>query len=97
MFVVIVKYVKPIEEIDKVLVEHRAFLDKYYQSGHLICSGPQNPRTGGVILAKAASKNELEKILAQDPFAQNKVAEYEILEFDPIKYSKDFATCLKNN
>ncbi len=95
MFVVILKYTKPIAEIDKILTEHRAFLDTYYKTGHLICSGPQNPRVGGVILAKAASKNELEKILAEDPFAKNKLAEFEILEFDPIKHSKEFAGCLK--
>jgi uncharacterized protein YciI len=60
-------------------------LDRYYQSGHLIASGPQVPRTGGVILAKASSRDELVKIFAEDPFVKQGYAEYQYIEFIPVK------------
>jgi len=34
----------------------------------------------------------LENILKQDPFNIHDVAEYEIVEFSPIKYHANFAT-----
>lgn len=33
MYLVILTYVKPIEEVDRWLSEHRAFLDKNYEKG----------------------------------------------------------------
>jgi uncharacterized protein YciI len=85
MFVVLVKYVRPIEEIEAHLAEHRRFLDEHYASGHFLASGPRVPRTGGILLARAASREELEGLLAADPFRIAGVAEYEILEFAPNK------------
>lgn len=90
MFLALVTYTKPIEEIDKLLLEHRAFLAEHYKSGTLICSGPQNPRTGGVILGRAHSKAAFEKILADDPFKKHDVATYQIIEFEPVKYADGF-------
>jgi uncharacterized protein YciI len=49
------------------------------------------PRTGGVILAVADSKEELSSILAKDPFYKANVAHYEITEFVPSKYSDNFS------
>ena len=49
MFLIIVDYKKPLEEVERYLAEHRAFLDRYFAQGKLLCTGPQNPRTGGVI------------------------------------------------
>ena len=85
MFVILLTYTQPIEKIDACLVEHRQFLDRHYASGHLIASGPQVPRTGGVILARGLSRSDLEALLAQDPFQREQVATYEIIEFEPVK------------
>lgn len=92
MFVIIVSYLKPIEEVDKFLLEHRAFLELGYQKNYFIASGPQNPRTGGIILSQLKNKNELESILSQDPFSRENIANYNIIEFEPVKYHQDFAT-----
>lgn len=90
MFLIQVTYTKPISEIDKHLTDHRSFLDKFYTSGNLICSGPRNPRTGGIILCNFENINEAWKFIHQDPFFINDIASYEIIEFDPIKYAKAF-------
>ncbi|MBY0369917.1 YciI family protein [bacterium] len=91
MYVVLVHYKKGIEEVDRHLVAHRDFLEKWYQAGALIASGPRNPRNGGIILAREMERPALEKILKADPFAQQGIAEYEILEFSPVKHAKEFA------
>lgn len=91
MFIVKVGYKKGIEEVDKFLLEHRAFLEQGYQKNFLIASGPQNPRIGGIILSQLTDKQQLEDFLSQDPFSLYDIASYEIIEFTPVKYHKDFA------
>jgi len=90
MFLIQVTYIKPVSEVDKYLVDHRAFLDKYYAAGNLICSGPRNPRTGGIILCNAKSIDDTWNIIHEDPFHRNGIASYEVIEFNPIKYAKGF-------
>ncbi len=91
MFVVLLKYTAPLTRIDALLDEHLAYLDRQYAAGKLIASGRRVPRTGGVILANAASEAELAATLAEDPFAREGVASYEIVEFTPSKFDPRFA------
>jgi len=81
MFVVSVGYVSSLDEVDLLLEDHVNFLKKQYEKGIFIVSGRKVPRTGGVILAKAKSKKELEGILHQDPFYIKGIADYQITEF----------------
>jgi len=90
MYIIQVTYIKPISDVDKHLADHRAFLDKYYATGNLICSGPRSPRTGGIILCNAVDLEEAWKIIHQDPFFINSIADYEVIEFNPVKYADDF-------
>ncbi len=90
LFVVILNYIVPLEKIDAHREQHLQFLDHYYAEGVFIASGAQVPRVGGVILAKASSKEDLEKILSNDPFFVNKLAEYKIYEFVATKHSESF-------
>jgi uncharacterized protein YciI len=87
MFVILLHYLKPIEEVDRFVVPHRAYLDELYQKNVLLASGPQIPRSGGVLLARGGrSKEELQILLNQDPFSIEGIAEYSVIEFDPIKH-----------
>ncbi|EHJ52330.1 YciI family protein [Streptococcus macacae] len=95
MFIINLTYVKPLAEVEKHLEAHIVFLNKYYQSGKFICSGRKHPRTGGIILLKAENKEDVRQIVAEDPFYQNKIAEYEIIEFSPTKYADGFEQILK--
>ena len=90
MFIVKVHYLKPIEAVEKYLVEHRAFLDKGYAKNFFLASGPQNPRVGGIIVSQLTDKKQLESFLAQDPFLVNGIASYEYIEFTPVKFHKHF-------
>jgi len=94
MFVVLVHYVKPLEVIDALIPAHVAFLDEQYQAGVFLASGRQVPRTGGLIMAHGVLREELERILAKDPFAVNGAAEYTVIEFVPSKASPEIACLL---
>ena len=83
MFVVIVKYVKPLEAVDSVLAEHRKFLEKYFAQKKLVGCGRQNPRVGGVIIFRAESREGVWGLVREDPFYKSGVAEYEVIEFVP--------------
>lgn len=83
MFVVLLNYVQPLAEVDRHVGEHRRFLERHYGTGNFLLSGRQEPRTGGVILARAGSRAELEKLLAEDPFHREGIATYTIVEFLP--------------
>lgn len=95
LFIVILRYIVPLSEIDTHRQKHLEFLDEYYSKGNLISSGRQNPPNGGVIIAKATSRKELEAILAQDPFYIERLAEYQIFEFIPTKYIAEFKKILE--
>lgn len=86
MFIALVNYKKPLEEVDRFLQAHRDFLDRHYAAGNIITSGPRTPRTGGVIMIKAADRSAALAILAQDPFNINGIADYQIVEFTPTKF-----------
>ncbi|KDR95111.1 Uncharacterized conserved protein YciI, contains a putative active-site phosphohistidine [Peptoclostridium litorale DSM 5388] len=90
MFIILLKYIKPIEEVEKELAAHIEYLEKYYSAQKFICSGRRNPRIGGVILCNAYSVEEVEAIIAEDPFYINEIAEYEIIEFLPTKCAEGF-------
>jgi len=89
-FVIILKYIVSVEKIDQARPEHLKFLDHYYDKKVFLFSGRQNPVSGGVIMARGESKEELQSIMDQDPFMTQKLATYKIYEFTPTKYISDF-------
>lgn len=72
------------------LDSHISFLEKYYALRKFICSGRQEPRTGGIILCNAKDKGEVNSIIKEDPFYENNIAKYEIIEFMPTNYADGF-------
>lgn len=84
MIIVELVYKKSLDEVNKFLNEHSRFLDKYYSSGIFIASGPKEPRDGGIIIAMT-ERSTLEELLKHDPFYQNEIAEYMLIEFHPSK------------
>lgn len=90
MFAIHSIYLKPIEEVDKHLDAHRAFLKTLYNKGIAICSGPQIPRTGGFILMNATTKTEALEIMKNDPYVINGVAEYSVIEFEVKSFAEGF-------
>ncbi len=84
-FVVDIRYTVGPDRIDEILAAHRSFLQAGYDSGMLLMSGPKNPRTGGIILARAATRDEVDAYFADDPYRLHGAATHEITEFNPVK------------
>lgn len=89
MFIFKLTYKKPLSEVERHLQAHRDYLDRFYQAGMFIASGPQAPRVGGIILCNAKSNDEAQSIIAQDPFYEEEIADYEIIHFHATKHKVD--------
>lgn len=95
MFILKLKYSKPLEEVDKLVKPHTKYLEKYCSLQKFICTGRLNPRTGGIIICNAKDKEEIETLIEEDPFYINEVAEYEIIDFLPKVYAEGFEEYIK--
>ncbi len=95
MFLLNLTYIKEISQVEEALPAHVQFLEEQYAKGNFICSGRKNPRTGGIILCRCASREEAEELVRQDPFRIRDIAQYEIMEFIPSKYAPEFQACLE--
>lgn len=90
MFMAILSYIRPLEDIDALIPAHVRFLDRHYASGLFVASGRLVPRTGGVILISGGDREQVLQVLEQDPFKQQGVATYDLLEFSPTKLQAGF-------
>ena len=89
MFIVSLSYIKPLSEIEACLPAHIEYLDNHYAAGTFLLSGRKEPRTGGVIIMRADNRAQAEAVIAEDPFYQAKLAEYQITQFIPTKTAAD--------
>lgn len=89
LFIAIVRYRKPLAEVDRMLEAHRAFLTAHYATGDIAMSGPQMPREGGIIIYRGENRRDVETIMRQDPFYVHGIAEYELIGFTPTKFLND--------
>ena len=82
MFVLLLSYTKPVEEVDAHMRDHMAWLRRQYKAGRFVVSGRRVPRTGGVILAHGDDRDEIEALAASDPFVTGGVATVEVVQFN---------------
>lgn len=83
MFIVSLEYIKELSEVDRHMDAHVIYLQKFYMQKIFLFSGRKVPRTGGVIMANCANRQQLQKIIEQDPFHRAAVARYQITEMIP--------------
>ena len=85
-FIIELTYTIPFEQFGDALPAHRVFLTAGYDRGWILVSGPQLPRTGGVIIARAPSLEALVQYMADDPLKVRGLATYHYIEFDAVRY-----------
>jgi len=90
VFVIDLTYVVDLSEVDVHIPAHIEFLDQIYEQGLFLASGAKVPRTGGIILAIASSREALEAKLLLDPFKKEGLAKYQITEFHASKHKSNF-------
>ena len=89
MFVIELVYKTELTKIDAHMAAHVKFLKKYYASGHFVVSGRKIPRDGGIILAVGKSRDEIDRIVSEDPFHIHDLAEFRIIEFRASQRADD--------
>lgn len=83
VFVISLHYTAALDRIDALMERHMAFLEGHAENGTFIAWGRKVPRDGGLILAKGKSREEIERLAAQDPFVSQGAAEFEVIEWAP--------------
>jgi len=84
--IAIIRYRKPLEEVQPHTEAHRAYLRGLKEQGTLLVSGPFQPRNGGALLLRLPAEGierALDAIRDADPYVKNGVAQYELLVWDP--------------
>ena len=89
MFVIELVYKAELSAIDAHMAAHVKFLKKYYAAGNFLISGRKIPRDGGIILAVGKSRDEIERIVHEDPFHVHGLADFRIIEFRASQRADD--------
>ena len=95
MFIINLHYIVPLEQLDSHMTEHVKYLHKYYKQNVFVASGRKVPRTGGIILALAKSREAVDAIIQEDPFYIHKLAEFSVTEFLTSQSHPDLKKLLK--
>lgn len=85
---IIVRYRRPLPEIEAVTEAHRAYLRTLQTQGILVAFGPLDPRFGGMWLVRVQDKNplaDLDALRDGDPFFQHGLANYELLPWNVMQ------------
>jgi uncharacterized protein YciI len=82
------QHLVPFELRDPNLIAaHRQFLQHGYDKGQFLLSGPSVPPNGGVLVARAESLEQLNEILADEPFCKAGLMRFsKIIEFNPVQH-----------
>jgi uncharacterized protein YciI len=89
MFVIELTYKATLAEIDAHMAAHVRFLKKYYAAGHFLVSGRKVPRDGGIIVAMARSRPEIDAIIREDPFFERGLADFRVIQFRASQRADD--------
>jgi uncharacterized protein YciI len=81
VFVIELIYKVDLARIDAHMPAHMAFLRKHYAAGTFLVSGRKVPRDGGIILATGSDREQLDRVVREDPFVAQGLADYRIIEF----------------
>jgi uncharacterized protein YciI len=94
-FMVEIVYTAPLEQVEQALSAHRAYLQGGYAQGILLMSGPQEPRTGGIVIARGSTKEDVVAFFKQDPYALEGVATHRVIEFIPKNFQPFLAAWIE--
>jgi uncharacterized protein YciI len=72
-FVAAIDYCDDKSKILEVRPAHREYLTGLLNSGRLMLGGPFTDDSGGIIIYEAASAEDAEKLVSEDPFAKSGV------------------------
>jgi uncharacterized protein YciI len=84
-FLVEATYCAPIEHVREAYPRHRNWLQRGYDLGLFLCSGPKLPPTGGYLVARAQSVETLKTMFEAEPLNREGLATFTFNDFHPFK------------
>jgi uncharacterized protein YciI len=82
MFLLLGRYTAPLDEVDPHRDGHVAWVQEHVAAGHFLAGALEEGGVGGAIVAKAASREELEAWTRDDPFIAHGVFAYDIRGYE---------------
>lgn len=70
------------EQLAMVKPSHAEWVNQGFKKGWFLAAGPKTKTGGGFILVKSMPSNELDQFINADPYVIEKVAVYEVTEFE---------------
>ena len=89
MFVLLLTYTKPLEDVDALMRDHMKWVNEQYAAGRFVVSGRMIPREGGIIVAIGGTREEIEALMREDPFVARGLAEVRVVEFRASQRAPD--------
>jgi uncharacterized protein YciI len=83
MFIILLTYTKPLDQVDRHLAAHKTWVRQGFEEGVFIFSGGQHPRTGGALLALGDDRSAIQARVGHDPFILASVATAMVIEVVP--------------
>lgn len=94
MFLILLKFSTNKARAPEFMANHVDWLKQGFDDGVFDLAGSLQPQVGGGILARSASRAQVEARVAADPFVVEDVVTAEVLELTPSRASADFAFLL---
>jgi uncharacterized protein YciI len=85
VYLMISKYLRPLDEVDDARDEHMAFLAGLEERGLVVTAGRQDPPNGGVILFDVDTEAEALELIAEDPYVKKGLAAYQATGWKPTR------------
>lgn len=73
------------KELQRAIGDHLVYLQKGFDEGWILFSGPKEGVGGGIIISKANSFAEMEEYISDDPLKVLGVQDYHLVEFKKYK------------
>jgi uncharacterized protein YciI len=85
MYLMISKYLRPLDEVDGSREDHMAFLAGLEARNLVVSAGRQDPAVGGVVLLGVETEAEAVALMAGDPYVQRGLAAYTATGWKPTR------------
>ena len=83
----IIRYRRPLEEVQEHRAAHRAYISDLHERGIVVAAGPFEPMFGGGVIFSVSDDGAqvtLDALVAKDPYVIGGVAQYEVLAWTPL-------------
>ena len=84
MFLLLGRYLKPVDEVEVHLEAHRGWVRANAEAGRIIAAGREEPLRGGVLVATGVTRDQVDEMIAADPYVTEGVAEYDVREYHVV-------------